>query len=84
MVKKDALLFIGLLFVGLLPVARADAAVEDVDAATVYSFMSIGDWGGAALEDYHKDDQYAVAKAMAATATALSAKLVIGAGDNYY
>ena len=53
-------------------------------AASLYSFMSIGDWGGAALADYHKDDQYAVAKSMAATATTLKAKLVIGAGDNYY
>ncbi len=73
-----------LVMAAFLVAACAATAPEDVDAATAYSFMSIGDWGGAALEDYHQADQYAVAKAMAATATALSAKLVIGAGDNYY
>ena len=46
--------------------------------------MSIGDWGGAGLEDYHKTDQYAVAAAMAKSAAAAKAQFVIGTGDNFY
>ena len=53
-------------------------------AAADLTFMSIGDWGGANLNDYHKTDQYAVAASLAKSAAVAQAKFVIGTGDNFY
>eukprot|EP00944_MAST-04C_sp_MAST-4C-sp1_P007393 g7393.t1 len=52
--------------------------------STAISFVSIGDWGGAALEDYHKTDEITVAKSFAASAAALQAQFVLNTGDNFY
>ncbi|GAB5357482.1 hypothetical protein AAMO2058_000378700 [Amorphochlora amoebiformis] len=60
---------------------------EESAASDVYSFVSIGDWGGALTvgKDYiAKKNTYAVAKAMAATAEELDAKFIINTGDNFY
>lgn len=47
------------------------------------SFVSIGDWGGVALQDYHKTDELAVAKTFAASAEKLDAQFVVNVGDNF-
>ena len=49
-----------------------------------YSFLSIGDWGGAAVDDQYKQNTYDVASQMATTASSTSAKFVINTGDNFY
>lgn len=60
----------------------AACAVVAVSAGP--AFVSIGDWGGAALEDYHKTDELAVAKQFGTTAAELDAQFVINVGDNFY
>ena len=52
--------------------------------SSLHSFVSIGDWGGAALEDYHKTDEVAVAKQFSDTAEQLNAQFVLNTGDNFY
>ncbi|GAB5367208.1 hypothetical protein AAMO2058_001210000 [Amorphochlora amoebiformis] len=52
-----------------------------------FSFVSIGDWGGAAVEgDTHtaKKNVYAVSDAMGKRASSIDAKFVIQTGDNFY
>mmetsp|Transcript_31042 Transcript_31042/g.52442 ORF Transcript_31042/g.52442 Transcript_31042/m.52442 type:complete len:377 (+) Transcript_31042:69-1199(+) len=53
-----------------------------------YAFLSVGDWGGAALkeEDAYTayENVYAVSSQMASTAAANSARFIIGTGDNFY
>lgn len=75
-------------FVGAaMPVTVADGhlrASADASGSAGISFVSIGDWGGAALKDYHQTDELAVAKQFAATASTLDAKWVINVGDNMY
>ena len=61
--------------------AVALALVACVSAAP--AFVSIGDWGGAALEDYHKTDELAVAKQFGVTAEQLNAEFVVNVGDNF-
>jgi len=48
------------------------------------SFLTIGDWGGVGLDDYHATDEIAVAKQMGITATTLNISWVINVGDNFY
>ena len=64
------------------------AAVATATAATGPSFVSIGDWGGASLEEEpkftYKENTYAVAKQFAASAAAVSAEFVINLGDSFY
>lgn len=50
----------------------------------LHSFVSIGDWGGAALGDYHKTDELVVAKQFGITAQNLNAQFVLNTGDNFY
>jgi acid phosphatase len=47
-------------------------------------FLGIGDWGGAALGDYHKTDEIAVAKQMVATAQSNNISYIVNVGDNFY
>lgn len=54
------------------------------EASTPYAFLSIGDWGGAAVDDQYKQNTYDVAGQMATTASSVSAKFVINTGDNFY
>ncbi|KAJ1437636.1 Metallo-dependent phosphatase-like protein [Ochromonadaceae sp. CCMP2298] len=52
-----------------------------------YAFLSVGDWGGNALDEsfYTTEQNVAdVAAAMATASTAISAKFIIGTGDNFY
>ena len=66
-------------------VAFAVAAVTvAADSSGLHSFVSIGDWGGAGLEDYHKTDEITVAGAFAKTAASLDAQFVLNTGDNFY
>lgn len=48
------------------------------------SFVTLGDWGGAALGDYHKTDEIAVAKTLGASAETLGAQFLVNVGDNFY
>ena len=60
------------------------------EATPLYSFVSIGDWGGAALDGGLDTDSQdyknvmAVSKQMAATSATLDAQFVINTGDNFY
>jgi len=53
-----------------------------VDGA--YTFLSVGDWGGATIGGYHTTNEYAVAKQMGKSASDLNAQFVINTGDNFY
>jgi len=53
-------------------------------ASGQYSFLAVGDWGGAALGGHYITNVDAVAKQMADTATANNAKFVVNTGDNFY
>lgn len=53
--------------------------------ANNYAFLSLGDWGGAALEDpKYTKTVYAVSEQMETIATAVGAKFVLNTGDNFY
>lgn len=52
--------------------------------AGLTSFVTLGDWGGAALEDYHKTDELAVAKTLGTSAESLNAQFLVNVGDNFY
>jgi hypothetical protein len=53
-------------------------------AAGRYSFIGIGDWGGAATTDEYKKNQYAVANQMALTIKNTDAQFIVNTGDNFY
>jgi len=53
-------------------------------ASARYSFLSIGDWGGAALGDQEKTNVYAVSNAMAAVASQSPPAFIIQTGDSFY
>ena len=55
-----------------------------VGTASAYSFLTLGDWGGAALGAQDKANVYAVADAMAAAATEQQPAFVLNTGDNFY
>ena len=63
-----------------------DSLRTSTDAAqsSQYTFLSIGDWGGAAVSHSIKENVYAVASEMKKTAAAMNAQLVISTGDNFY
>eukprot|EP00656_Telonema_subtile_P008588 TRINITY_DN14007_c0_g4_i1.p1 TRINITY_DN14007_c0_g4~~TRINITY_DN14007_c0_g4_i1.p1 ORF type:complete len:437 (+),score=109.12 TRINITY_DN14007_c0_g4_i1:73-1383(+) len=55
--------------------------------AESYSFITLGDWGGAALEEPSKPysaNVKAVAASMAASAAKNDAKFIVNTGDNFY
>ena len=52
--------------------------------ASPFTFLSIGDWGGAAISPSVKENVYAVARSMRKTAAAQNAQFVISTGDNFY
>jgi len=52
--------------------------------AVPYSFLTLGDWGGAALGGHYTTNVYDVAKQMAVTAASTTAKFILNTGDNYY
>jgi hypothetical protein len=53
-----------------------------VNGVHSYSFLSVGDWGGAFVGN--EANVYAVAAEMNNTAIALGAQFIIGTGDNFY
>ena len=59
-------------------------ASSDAPETLPFSFLSIGDWGGAAVSPSIKDNVYAVASEMKKTAEAINAKFVVSTGDNFY
>lgn len=49
-----------------------------------YTFLSVGDWGGAAVSPEYSNNVYDVAAQMAQQASDSNAKFVINTGDNFY
>lgn len=68
-----------MLWVLLLVATVALIAFSGIDA---YSFLSVGDWGGAFVG--YEQNVYAVAAQMNTTAINLNAQFIIGTGDNFY
>ena len=62
--------------VGLV-VAAAAATINDT---TTHTFLSIGDWGGASIDE-HAQATHAVAAALEKVAAATSPQLVVNTGD---
>lgn len=54
------------------------------ESNTGYTFLTLGDWGGAALGGQYNENVYAVANQMATTAASTDAKFIINTGDNFY
>ena len=74
-----------LLFLLGLFLVRADNDELEYDATMPpYAFISLGDWGGAAIGGQVKTNVYDVAAQLAATATAISARYMLNVGDNFY
>ena len=48
------------------------------------AFITLGDWGGATLGSYHSTTVDAVAKQMAASASASGVQFLVNTGDNFY
>ena len=63
---------------------RFRGTTDSSSTAGLVSFVTLGDWGGAALEDYHKTDELAVAKTLGVSAASLSAQFLVNVGDNFY
>jgi len=60
-------------------VSGIDSNIDiDVDGTSTFSFLAVGDWGGAALDTQAYDNVYAVSAQMAKTATKASPKFILG------
>jgi hypothetical protein len=63
-------------------VSSIDSSNIDVDVDSTstqqFSFLAVGDWGGAALDTQAYDNVYAVSAQMAKTATKASPKFILG------
>ena len=55
-----------------------------LSSASRYSFITLGDWGGAQISTQIYDNVYAVSQQMASTASANEVKFIINTGDNFY
>eukprot|EP00928_Gymnodinium_smaydae_P080058 TRINITY_DN63861_c0_g1_i1.p1 TRINITY_DN63861_c0_g1~~TRINITY_DN63861_c0_g1_i1.p1 ORF type:complete len:450 (-),score=112.05 TRINITY_DN63861_c0_g1_i1:193-1542(-) len=66
----------------LLSAALALTRAQTGDAA--YSFVTLGDWGGASLGGYHASNALAVAKQLGKSAGDVGAHFVLNTGDNFY
>lgn len=65
--------------------AVAVSAVSAVaTASSGYSWMTLGDWGGASISAQDKQNVYAVAGAMANSAAAIDPSFIVNTGDNFY
>ena len=53
-------------------------------ATTPYSFLALGDWGGASINQQVRDNVYAVSSQMAKIASIHKPKFILGTGDNFY
>mmetsp|Transcript_8470 Transcript_8470/g.12634 ORF Transcript_8470/g.12634 Transcript_8470/m.12634 type:complete len:352 (-) Transcript_8470:206-1261(-) len=49
-----------------------------------FSFLTVGDWGGAALGGQAETNVYSVSSQMAETASSSGASFVVNVGDNFY
>ncbi|RYH23707.1 hypothetical protein EON65_17565 [archaeon] len=50
--------------------------------SAAYSFLSVGDWGGAAIGAQEVTNVYSVSAQMDTTATSLNAQFVLNTGDS--
>ena len=55
-----------------------------VAAAAPFSFITVGDWGGASLHSFYNQTVYKVANQMKKTARQYEAKFILNTGDNFY
>merc|ERR1719433_1550360 len=67
----------GLLLEALLVLLGARVGVA-------FTFATLGDWGGATLGGFHKDNALAVSKQLGESAAANDVKFIINTGDNFY
>eukprot|EP01038_Epipyxis_sp_PR26KG_P005650 gene5650-7802_t len=49
-----------------------------------FTFLTLGDWGGAALGGQDTDNVYAVAAQLATSANDYNARFIVNTGDNFY
>lgn len=57
---------------------------RDTTTTTSYSFLAIGDWGGASINQQIRDNVYSVSSQMAKIASVHKPKFILGTGDNFY
>ncbi len=69
---------------GLLLVLFLTAFLLAAGNALPFNWITIGDWGGAALDAQDKQNVYDVANAMANSASQNKPAFVINTGDNFY
>lgn len=50
----------------------------------LFAFLTIGDWGGANLSDFHTADEYSVSAGLGLTAAEYGAQFIVNVGDNHY
>ena len=62
----------------------SDSSNVDVSSSSLYSFLAVGDWGGASLDTQAYDNVYAVSAEMAKIAAKTTPKFILGTGDNFY
>jgi tartrate-resistant acid phosphatase type 5 len=68
----------------LVPLLMFASCGQTQASAPPYSFSTIGDWGGAQISEQDSTNVYAVANAMATTASVKHTKFIINTGDNFY
>ena len=86
------MLFISLLTVTLTIFNNAQLALSSSSSSynrtilkdQLFAFLTIGDWGGASLSDFHTVDEYAVASQLGITAESYGANFIVNVGDNHY
>lgn len=79
------LVVILVLYINSISSFDTNTAEINVDGGSnLYSFLAVGDWGGASLDQQAYDNVYAVAAEMIKTATQTSPKFILGTGDNFY
>lgn len=70
-----------MLFLVLLGVFLAPAAGQ---SSSGVSFVSIGDWGGASIDEMRKQSEESVAESFGRVSTNISANFILNTGDNFY
>ena len=64
--------------------ALALASLTFSAASSQFNWITLGDWGGASIDDQDKQNVYAVAAAMETSAAASSPAFIVNTGDNFY
>ena len=62
----------------------ATALLKETTQASINTFMSIGDWGGASIDLDHARWENTVAKTFSDMASKIKPSFIVGTGDNFY